>query len=84
MPPTPYPLGWDLFGDSYYSEKPAGPPPLPVYTSETLPWNLRTLKQIRAEGREPTGPTDLRHRRRTAGRLRPMCLPSLRRRRALL
>ncbi|MEV6534892.1 hypothetical protein AB0M86_35790 [Streptomyces sp. NPDC051639] len=54
--PPRTPLGWDLFGDPYYSERPAGPPPLPVYTSETLPWNLRTPKQIRAEGREPTGP----------------------------
>ncbi|WP_406145667.1 hypothetical protein [Streptomyces anulatus] len=39
-----------------YLQRQAGPPPLPSYTRETLPVYLRTPKQIRAEGLEPTGP----------------------------
>ncbi|WP_328755497.1 hypothetical protein OHA28_49440 [Streptomyces sp. NBC_00269] len=38
-----------------YRERQAVPPPLPAYTGKTLPWYLRTLKQIRAEGLEPVG-----------------------------
>jgi hypothetical protein len=48
-------VGWDLFGDPVYRERQAVPPPLPAYTGKTLPWYLRTLKQIRAEGLEPVG-----------------------------
>ena len=54
--PPREPVGWDLFGDPVYRQRKAGPPPLPSYTSETLPAYLCTPKQIRAEGLEPTGP----------------------------
>lgn len=53
--PPRKPVGWDLFGDPVYRQRQAGPPPLPSYTSETLPAYLWTRKQIRAKGLEPTG-----------------------------
>ncbi|WCE02518.1 hypothetical protein PGH47_43010 (plasmid) [Streptomyces sp. HUAS 31] len=56
--PPRNPVGWDLFGEPYFSERarePAGPPPLPTYTSETLPEHLHTPKQIRDRGLEPAG-----------------------------
>lgn len=52
------PLGWDLFGEQPYYTDPnraPQPPPLPVFTRETLPSCLRTRKQIRQEGLEPVG-----------------------------
>lgn len=51
------PLGWDLFGEPYYTDPNAAPepPPLPVFTGESLPDHLRTRKQIRQEGLEPVG-----------------------------
>jgi hypothetical protein len=51
------PLGWDLFGEPYYTDPNTAPepPPLPVFTRETLPSYLRTPKQIRQEGLEPVG-----------------------------
>ncbi|CAM5384939.1 hypothetical protein [Streptomyces viridochromogenes] len=59
MPPTRRrqrkPLGWDLFGEPYYTDPNATPEPpsLPVFTS--LPDHLSTRKQIRQEGLEPVG-----------------------------
>ncbi|MGX1673239.1 hypothetical protein [Streptomyces sp. NPDC055400] len=53
--PPRKPVGWDLFGDPVYRERQAGPVPLPAFTGDTLPWYLRTPKQIRAEGLEPVG-----------------------------
>ncbi len=43
--PPREPVGWDVFGDPVYSQRQAGPPPLPSYTSATLPAYLRTPKQ---------------------------------------
>lgn len=61
MPPTRRrkrePLGWDLFGEPYYTDPNSvpEPPSLPVFTGESLPDHLRTRKQIRQEGLEPVG-----------------------------
>ncbi|MFF9070489.1 hypothetical protein ACF09E_34605 [Streptomyces sp. NPDC014891] len=51
------PLGYDLFDEPYYKDPYAPPPPpsLPVFTPETLPYYLRTWRQIKEEGLEGSG-----------------------------